>query len=205
MDAGASALIVQGAEAGGHHLTRATLPLVRRCSTASGRVPVVVAGGIADGRGLAAARRRRRTMMGTRFAATEESLATPGFRAHLVPPPPPTPSTPARSTCSAASPGTRSTRPAPWPTASPGNGPAGTTNSRRGARSSSPRGQPRWPATTPPAGHVRRRGARPGARHPARRRGGARHRRRGRSRRRAAGPQRRAHQLTLRQLMARQQ
>lgn len=85
--AGASALVVQGAEAGGHHKKLATLPLVPAVlDLVEGRVPVVATGGIADGRGLAAvlALGADGVMMGTRFAATEESLASPGFRSHLV-------------------------------------------------------------------------------------------------------------------------
>ncbi|MGW2842998.1 NAD(P)H-dependent flavin oxidoreductase [Streptomyces sp. NPDC001493] len=85
--AGASALVAQGAEAGGHHKTQATLPLVPAVvEITDGAVPVVAAGGFADGRGLAAALALGAdgVMMGTRFAATEESLATAGFKSHLV-------------------------------------------------------------------------------------------------------------------------
>ncbi|WP_203685650.1 nitronate monooxygenase [Streptomyces sp. SID14515] len=85
--AGASVLVAQGAEAGGHHRTQATLPLIPAViEVADGRVPVVAAGGFADGRGLAAALALGAdgVMMGTRFAAAEESLATAGFKSHLV-------------------------------------------------------------------------------------------------------------------------
>lgn len=85
--AGASVLVAQGAEAGGHHKSRATLPLVPAVLDAiAGAVPVVAAGGVADGRGLAAALALGAdgVMMGTRFAATEESMATAGFKATLV-------------------------------------------------------------------------------------------------------------------------
>ncbi|MGA5583710.1 NAD(P)H-dependent flavin oxidoreductase [Streptomyces thermodiastaticus] len=53
---------------------------------AQGAVPVVAAGGFADGRGLAAALALGAdgVMMGTRFALTEESLATEGFKKTLV-------------------------------------------------------------------------------------------------------------------------
>ncbi|MCF2436668.1 nitronate monooxygenase [Streptomyces thinghirensis] len=87
VQAGASVLVAQGAEAGGHHRTQATLPLIPAVvEVAEGVVPVVAAGGFADGRGLAAALALGAdgVMMGTRFAATEESLATAGFKSHLI-------------------------------------------------------------------------------------------------------------------------
>ncbi|MFE5580850.1 NAD(P)H-dependent flavin oxidoreductase [Kitasatospora sp. NPDC056531] len=85
--AGAHVIVAQGAEAGGHHASRATLPLIPAVlDVTRGQVPVVAAGGFADGRGLAAALALGAdgVMMGTRFAATEESMASPGFRSHLV-------------------------------------------------------------------------------------------------------------------------
>ncbi|MFE6779306.1 NAD(P)H-dependent flavin oxidoreductase [Streptomyces sp. NPDC057702] len=85
--AGACALVIQGAEAGGHHASTATLPLVPAVLDAiGGAVPTVAAGGFADGRGLAAALALGAdgVMMGTRFAATRESLASAGFRSRLV-------------------------------------------------------------------------------------------------------------------------
>lgn len=87
VQAGASVLVAQGSEAGGHHKTQATLPLVPAVvDITQGTVPVVAAGGIADGRGLAAALALGAdgVMMGTRFAVTEESMGTPGFKASLV-------------------------------------------------------------------------------------------------------------------------
>ena len=54
--AGADILIAQGTEAGGHGATRGLVTLVPEIVDAlGGRTPVVAAGGIADGRGLAAA------------------------------------------------------------------------------------------------------------------------------------------------------
>ncbi|MGY4929464.1 NAD(P)H-dependent flavin oxidoreductase [Streptomyces sp. 900105755] len=85
--AGASVLVAQGAEAGGHHKTRATLPLIPAVlDVVQGAVPVVAAGGFADGRGLAAALALGAdgVMMGTRFALTEESMGTAGFKTALV-------------------------------------------------------------------------------------------------------------------------
>ena len=55
LDAGADILIAQGTEAGGHGASRTTIDIVPAIiDLAAGRVPVVAAGGIADGRGLAA-------------------------------------------------------------------------------------------------------------------------------------------------------
>lgn len=54
-DAGADVIVAQGTEAGGHSGSRATLPFVPAVVDAVGEIPVVAAGGIADGRGLAAA------------------------------------------------------------------------------------------------------------------------------------------------------
>jgi nitronate monooxygenase len=87
VEAGASALVAQGAEAGGHHRTRATLPLIPAVLDAiQSAVPVAAAGGIADGRGLAAALTLGAdgVMMGTRFASTQESMASSGFKATMV-------------------------------------------------------------------------------------------------------------------------
>ena len=82
--AGVDVIVAQGAEAGGHRSTwRADAPadvgtfaLVPEVVDAV-RVPVVAAGGIADGRGLVAARAlgAAGVLLGTRFVATRESLA----------------------------------------------------------------------------------------------------------------------------------
>jgi nitronate monooxygenase len=53
--AGADFVVAQGSEAGGHGAVRATLPLVPAVVDAVAPAPVLAAGGIADGRGLAAA------------------------------------------------------------------------------------------------------------------------------------------------------
>src|SRR5436190_3031454 len=84
---GADVIVAQGAEAGGHRSvwrtdarsdvgTTALVPEV----VDAVRVPVVAAGGIADGRGLVAARAlgAAGVLLGTRFVATRESMA-PGF------------------------------------------------------------------------------------------------------------------------------
>lgn len=78
LDVGADAVVVQGAEAGGHGEGRATLPFVPAVVDLAGDVPVVAAGGIADGRGLAAALvlGASGAMLGTRFEATRQALVS---------------------------------------------------------------------------------------------------------------------------------
>jgi nitronate monooxygenase len=74
---GADVIIAQGRDAGGHSgMTRGTIGLVPAVVDAVGAIPVVAAGGIADGRGLAAALAlgAAGVSMGTRFTATRESL-----------------------------------------------------------------------------------------------------------------------------------
>jgi nitronate monooxygenase len=76
LDAGADILIAQGTEAGGHGASRTTLDVVPAIvDLAAGRVPIVAAGGIADGRGLAAMLMLGASgvLMGTRFYASQEA------------------------------------------------------------------------------------------------------------------------------------
>jgi nitronate monooxygenase len=76
-EAGADVIIAQGRDAGGHSgMTRGTIGLVPAVVDAVASIPVVAAGGIADGRGLAAALclGAAGVLMGTRFTATRESL-----------------------------------------------------------------------------------------------------------------------------------
>ncbi|GFG51771.1 2-nitropropane dioxygenase [Mycolicibacterium agri] len=80
LDAGADVVAAQGSEAGGHHGGgRATLPFVPAVVDIAGSVPVLAAGGIADGRGLAAALvlGAAGAVIGTRFEATPEALIEP--------------------------------------------------------------------------------------------------------------------------------
>lgn len=83
---GADVIVAQGTEAGGHGGRRATLPLVPAVVDAVGKTPVVAAGGIADGRGLAAALMLGASgvLCGTAFFASDESLASPGAKAVAV-------------------------------------------------------------------------------------------------------------------------
>ncbi len=80
---GAQIVVAQGTEAGGHGADRATLPLVPAVVDAVSPVPVAAAGGIADGRGLAAALMlgAGAAMIGTRFWATPEALGHPNQKA----------------------------------------------------------------------------------------------------------------------------
>jgi len=72
--AGVDVIVAQGTEAGGHPGQAGTLALVPAVVDAAGGIPVVAAGGIADGRGLAAVLLLGATggWLGTRFVASEE-------------------------------------------------------------------------------------------------------------------------------------
>jgi nitronate monooxygenase len=75
--AGADFVVAQGTEAGGHTGSVGTLPLLEAVLAAVGdEVPVLAAGGIATGRGLAGvlAMGAAGAWVGTRFAATREAL-----------------------------------------------------------------------------------------------------------------------------------
>jgi enoyl-[acyl-carrier protein] reductase II len=84
---GCDLVIAQGTEAGGHTGQVATMPLVPQIVDAVGdRVPVVAAGGIYDGRGLAAALALGAdgVWVGTRFIATPEARGVTGYKDALL-------------------------------------------------------------------------------------------------------------------------
>lgn len=74
VEAGADIIIAQGSEAGGHTSYVGTLSFVRAVVKIAGDIPVVAAGGIADGPGLAAALMlgAEGAWIGTRFVASLE-------------------------------------------------------------------------------------------------------------------------------------
>ena len=85
-EAGADLVVAQGTEAGGHGGTCATLPLVPAVLDAVDPIPVLAAGGIADGRGLAAALAlgAQGALIGTRFYASDEALGSPRAKQSIV-------------------------------------------------------------------------------------------------------------------------
>jgi len=87
VDIGVDVIVAQGWEAGGHVCgSVATLPLIPAVVDAVGDVPVVAAGGIADGRGLAAvlALGASAAWIGTRFLASEEAQIHPEYQQRIL-------------------------------------------------------------------------------------------------------------------------
>ncbi len=84
---GVDAVVAEGTEAGGHNAPQAVtvMALVPQVVDAV-KIPVLAAGGIADGRGLAAALALGAdgVQMGTRFACTVESSAAPAYKRAIV-------------------------------------------------------------------------------------------------------------------------
>ena len=76
VEIGAGVIVAQGGEAGGHGGGRATLPFVPIVVDLAGSTPVLAAGGIADGRGVAAALAlgAEGALVGTRFQASAEAI-----------------------------------------------------------------------------------------------------------------------------------
>ncbi len=84
---GVDFVVAQGTEGGGHTGTVATMALIPQVVDAVGdKVPVVAAGGLFDGRGLAAslALGADGVWVGTRFIATPEARAVKGYKETLV-------------------------------------------------------------------------------------------------------------------------
>jgi len=87
VEAGCDLVVAQGTEAGGHTGQVASFPLIPQIVDAVGdRVPVVAAGGIFDGRGLAAALALGADgiWVGTRFIATPEARGVRGYKDRLL-------------------------------------------------------------------------------------------------------------------------
>jgi nitronate monooxygenase len=86
-DAGVDAVMAQGFEAGGHvRGTTTTLALIPEVRSAIGEMPLIAAGGIADGRGLAAvlALGADGAALGTRFLASHEAAAQPEYKQRVL-------------------------------------------------------------------------------------------------------------------------
>ncbi|MFF2812222.1 nitronate monooxygenase [Streptomyces sp. NPDC058000] len=88
VDLGADVIVAQGTEGGGHGARhgRSTLPFVPLVVDLAAPVPVLAAGGIADGRGVAAALAlgAAGALLGTRFQATTEALVAPATAKAIV-------------------------------------------------------------------------------------------------------------------------
>jgi len=87
VDAGADVIVAQGWEAGGHvNGTVSTMALVPMVVDRVGSVPVLAAGGIADGRALAAAMALGASgaWIGTRFLGSTEAAIHPRYRDLLI-------------------------------------------------------------------------------------------------------------------------
>ena len=85
--AGADAVMIQGVEAGGHVKGTTALSIVLPAVVAAVTpVPVVAGGGVADGRGVAAALMlgAQAVSMGTRFVCSEEAALAPAYKERVV-------------------------------------------------------------------------------------------------------------------------
>lgn len=83
--AGADAVVAEGTESGGHIGSATTMTLVPQVVDAV-NIPVIAAGGIADGRGFAAARMlgAQAVQMGTRFVVAKESIVHPAYKEKVI-------------------------------------------------------------------------------------------------------------------------
>ena len=82
---GADAVVAEGCESGGHVGESTTMALVPQVVDAV-QIPVIAAGGIADGRGIAAAFMlgAKAVQMGTRFIATEEAKVHENYKNQVL-------------------------------------------------------------------------------------------------------------------------
>ncbi len=82
---GADAVIAEGCESGGHIGEQTTMVLVPQVADAVS-IPVIAAGGIADGRGMAAAFMlgAKGVQMGTRFVATDEAQVHENYKERIL-------------------------------------------------------------------------------------------------------------------------
>ena len=85
-EAGADVIVAQGTEGGGHIGLMGTTVIVRQVVKAVAPLPVLAAGGIADGAGLAAALAlgAQGVLLGTRFYATTECPAPDAWKQAIV-------------------------------------------------------------------------------------------------------------------------
>lgn len=83
--AGADAVVAEGMESGGHIGAQTTMALVPQVADAV-QIPVIAAGGIADGRGVAAALMlgAEGVQMGTRFITAKESIVHPSYKERVI-------------------------------------------------------------------------------------------------------------------------
>ncbi len=86
MRAGADVVIAQGSDSGGHTGSVPTFALVPQVADAAGDVPVLAAGGVADGRGLVAALAlgAEGALLGTCLVASRESGAHELYKQRIV-------------------------------------------------------------------------------------------------------------------------
>ncbi len=86
VEAGADAIVAQGTEGGGHVGLMGTMVIVPMVARAVAPVPVLAAGGLADGAGLAASLLlgAEGALYGTRFLATPESPIPPSYKQLIV-------------------------------------------------------------------------------------------------------------------------
>ncbi|MCI9173697.1 MAG: enoyl-[acyl-carrier-protein] reductase FabK [Lachnospiraceae bacterium] len=82
---GADAVIAEGTESGGHIGAATTMTLVPQVADAV-TVPVIAAGGIGDGRGMAAAFMlgAEAVQIGTRFVVAKESICHPNYKERII-------------------------------------------------------------------------------------------------------------------------